>query len=134
MLERLPSVIIISRYARALFLSCFFLIVINIKTSSSNGVITNENRVFKGEISQPPLDISTSSLSLDSGVEKVQRASPNYHGIITGELASSSVVWNTSLSFTTAPFTHDNELRLAFIANKIKNRFTELKVLPSHTQ
>jgi hypothetical protein len=131
MLERLPSVIIISRYARALFLSCLFIIVINILrgySPSSHGVIKNENRVFKGEIYLAPLDSTTSGISTDSGVEKVQRANPNYHGIITGKLASSSVVWNTSLSFTTAPFTHDNELRLAFVANNIKNRFTELKV------
>jgi hypothetical protein len=50
-----------------------------------------------------------------------------YDEIITGELASSDIVWNTSLSFTTSPFKNDR-LRLAFIATNIKARFTELKV------
>jgi hypothetical protein len=60
----------------------------------------------------------------------IHRETPVFRDIITGELATSNVVWNTSLTFSTAPFPHTDELRLAIIATDIKSRFTELKVLP----
>jgi hypothetical protein len=77
-------------------------------------------------------DTTTPNTELDNLIETVKRASPIYKDIITGDLATSDVVWNTSLSFSAAPFPNTDELRLAFVASGIKPRFTELKVTLRH--